>query len=57
MPATASAPELHRARADELHRVEQVVQATLREVLATGGTVAAEHGIGSSYAAIADGGG
>ncbi len=32
--------------ADELHRIEQVVQATLREVLAMGGTVAAEHGIG-----------
>lgn len=32
--------------ADELHRVERVVEATLREVLAMGGTVAAEHGIG-----------
>ncbi len=32
--------------ADELHRIEQLVQATLREVLAMGGTVAAEHGIG-----------
>ncbi len=32
--------------ADELHRIEQVVQATLREVLAMGGTVAAAHGIG-----------
>jgi len=32
--------------ADELRRIEQVVQATLREVLAMGGTVAAEHGIG-----------
>lgn len=32
--------------AAELHRIEQLVQATLREVLAMGGTVAAEHGIG-----------
>lgn len=32
--------------ADELHRIEQLVQATLREVLWMGGTVAAEHGIG-----------
>ncbi len=32
--------------ADELHRIESVVEATLREVLAMGGTVAAEHGIG-----------
>lgn len=32
--------------ADELHRIEQLVHATLREVLAMGGTVAAEHGIG-----------
>ncbi|MES2522856.1 MAG: FAD-binding oxidoreductase [Gemmatimonadota bacterium] len=32
--------------ADELHRIEGVVEATLREVLAMGGTVAAEHGIG-----------
>lgn len=32
--------------ADELHRIEAVVDATLREVLAMGGTVAAEHGIG-----------
>ena len=30
----------------ELHRVEAVVEATLREVLMMGGTVAAEHGIG-----------
>jgi len=30
----------------ELHRIEQVVQATLREVIGMGGTVAAEHGIG-----------
>ena len=32
--------------ADELHRIERVVEATLRDVLAVGGTVAAEHGIG-----------
>jgi len=32
--------------ADELRRIEQVVHATLREVIAMGGTVAAEHGIG-----------
>jgi FAD/FMN-containing dehydrogenase len=32
--------------ADELRRIETVVEATLREVLAMGGTVAAEHGIG-----------
>jgi FAD/FMN-containing dehydrogenase len=32
--------------AAELHRIEQVVEATLREVIAMGGTVAAEHGIG-----------
>jgi FAD/FMN-containing dehydrogenase len=32
--------------ADELHRIERLVEATLREVLAMGGTVAAEHGIG-----------
>jgi FAD/FMN-containing dehydrogenase len=32
--------------AAELHRIEQVVYATLREVIAMGGTVAAEHGIG-----------
>jgi len=32
--------------ADELKRIEQVVYATLREVIAMGGTVAAEHGIG-----------
>lgn len=32
--------------ASELARIEQVVQATLREVIAMGGTVAAEHGIG-----------
>ncbi len=32
--------------ADELARIERVVEATLREVLAMGGTVAAEHGIG-----------
>jgi len=32
--------------ADELTRIEQVVYATLREVIAMGGTVAAEHGIG-----------
>ncbi|MBA3672912.1 MAG: FAD-binding oxidoreductase [Gemmatimonadaceae bacterium] len=30
----------------ELGRIERVVEATLREVLALGGTVAAEHGIG-----------
>lgn len=34
------------ADADELQRIEQVVYATLREVIAMGGTVAAEHGIG-----------
>jgi FAD/FMN-containing dehydrogenase len=32
--------------ADELHRIEDVVEETLREVLGMGGTVAAEHGIG-----------
>jgi len=32
--------------AAELQRIEQVVTATLREVIAMGGTVAAEHGIG-----------
>ena len=32
--------------ANELHRIERVVEATLRDVLAVGGTVAAEHGIG-----------
>jgi len=32
--------------AAELHRIEQLVQETLRQVLAMGGTVAAEHGIG-----------
>jgi FAD/FMN-containing dehydrogenase len=32
--------------ADELVRIERVVEATLREVIALGGTVAAEHGIG-----------
>jgi len=32
--------------ATELHRIETVVAATLREVVAMGGTVAAEHGIG-----------
>ncbi len=32
--------------ADDLHRIERVVEATLREVIAMGGTVAAEHGIG-----------
>lgn len=32
--------------ADELIRIERVVEATLREVIAMGGTVAAEHGIG-----------
>ena len=32
--------------AEELGRIERVVEATLREVLAMGGTVAAEHGIG-----------
>lgn len=32
--------------AAELARIEQVVEATLREVIACGGTVAAEHGIG-----------
>ena len=32
--------------ADELARIERVVEATLKEVIALGGTVAAEHGIG-----------
>ena len=32
--------------ADHLARIEHVVEATLREVIALGGTVAAEHGIG-----------
>jgi glycolate oxidase len=32
--------------ADELERIEQVVEATLRYVLSIGGTVSAEHGIG-----------
>lgn len=32
--------------ADELERIEQVVEATLRHVLSIGGTVSAEHGIG-----------
>jgi FAD/FMN-containing dehydrogenase len=32
--------------AEELGRIERVVEATLREILAMGGTVAAEHGIG-----------
>lgn len=32
--------------ATELARIERVVEATLREVIALGGTVAAEHGIG-----------
>jgi FAD/FMN-containing dehydrogenase len=32
--------------AAELERVEEAVDATVREVLAMGGTVAAEHGIG-----------
>jgi FAD/FMN-containing dehydrogenase len=32
--------------AEELARIERVVEATLREVIALGGTVAAEHGIG-----------
>ncbi|MEO7458224.1 MAG: FAD-binding oxidoreductase [Gemmatimonadaceae bacterium] len=32
--------------AGELARIEKVVEATLREVIALGGTVAAEHGIG-----------
>jgi glycolate oxidase len=32
--------------ADELARINAVVEATLREVIALGGTVAAEHGIG-----------
>ncbi|MEP6731150.1 MAG: FAD-binding oxidoreductase [bacterium] len=32
--------------AGELARIEKVVEATLREVIAVGGTVAAEHGIG-----------
>jgi FAD/FMN-containing dehydrogenase len=31
---------------DELRRIEEVVEGTLREVIAMGGTVAAEHGIG-----------
>jgi len=34
------------ADAGELARIEHVVEATLREVIALGGTVAAEHGIG-----------
>ena len=34
------------ADAGELSRIEGVVEATLREVIALGGTVAAEHGIG-----------
>ena len=29
-----------------MHRIERVVEATLRDVIAMGGTVAAEHGIG-----------
>lgn len=32
--------------AEELRRIEKVVEATLHDVLAVGGTVAAEHGIG-----------
>ena len=32
--------------AESLSRIERVVEATLREVIALGGTVAAEHGIG-----------
>jgi FAD/FMN-containing dehydrogenase len=32
--------------ADDLHRIEAVGEETLREVIAMGGTVAAEHGIG-----------
>lgn len=32
--------------ADELRRIEKVVEATLHDVMAVGGTVAAEHGIG-----------
>jgi FAD/FMN-containing dehydrogenase len=32
--------------AGELARIERVVEATLREVITLGGTVAAEHGIG-----------
>ena len=32
--------------ADELHRIERVVEATLRQIIALGGTVSAEHGIG-----------
>lgn len=32
--------------ADELERIERVVEATLRHVMSHGGTVAAEHGIG-----------
>ncbi|HEX9484114.1 MAG TPA: FAD-binding oxidoreductase [Gemmatimonadaceae bacterium] len=32
--------------AEQLSRIERVVEATLREVIALGGTVAAEHGIG-----------
>ena len=32
--------------ADELRRIEKVVEATLMDVMAVGGTVAAEHGIG-----------
>jgi FAD/FMN-containing dehydrogenase len=34
------------ADADELARIERVVETTLRHVVAAGGTVAAEHGIG-----------
>jgi glycolate oxidase len=34
------------ADADELERIERVVEATLRSVIAMGGTVSAEHGIG-----------
>jgi FAD/FMN-containing dehydrogenase len=34
------------ADGDELERIERVVEATLRHVVAAGGTVAAEHGIG-----------
>jgi FAD/FMN-containing dehydrogenase len=32
--------------ADELHRIETAVEATLRHVISVGGTVSAEHGIG-----------
>jgi FAD/FMN-containing dehydrogenase len=32
--------------ADELRRIEAVVEQTLREAISMGGTVAAEHGIG-----------